>query len=160
MNTGSEKRVEVKAVEFKVCGRKCLRWFDSRGRLRAIGPDEIKTEIHAYVQEFGPKVIASSFVAVENSIGPAGIELLPLKKHVLLELLEEEAEKLRRTKCSITREGIVGFRISSNRVAEKWDSVIRRTRIIEIETPGLMPITLAKSSDRRAPVARAKKRGR
>jgi hypothetical protein len=91
-------------------------------------------------------VIDSSFVAFANSIGPAGIDLLPLKKHVLLEIFIEEAEKLRRRKGSITGEDIVGFRVPSDRVAAKWASVIRRTRTIEIETAGLMPLTSAKSS--------------
>jgi hypothetical protein len=160
MNTASEKRVKVKAVEFKLCGRKCLRWFDARGHLCAVGPDEIRNEIDAYLKEFGPKVIASSFVTLANSIGPSGIELLPLKKHILFELMAEEAKKLVRRKGCVTSEDIVGFRIPGNRVAAKWASVMRRTRIIEIETAGVIPITSAKSSDSRAPVARAKKRGR
>jgi hypothetical protein len=113
----------VNGEVFTLGGKKCFRWINSQGKLRAIGPPEIQSKIDAHVKTIGMLLEHSETLRFANANEPHGSDNLPIKLRAILDLI---LEQLRARRLRGDRE--VDLVLDAGQLKDKVDNCRNKTR--------------------------------
>jgi hypothetical protein len=72
----------------------CFRWFDADGDLVVSGPEEAQPRLEELLEWFARQQEEGHAVLLPGNYKPIDVDSLPIKQQAMLELLQEESDKV------------------------------------------------------------------
>jgi hypothetical protein len=85
---------ENEVVEFELDGMTCFHWFDANGDLVVSGPKEAQPRIEEFLEWSARQREEGHAVLLPGNYKPIDIDSLPIEQQAMLELLQEESDKV------------------------------------------------------------------